>query len=172
MYNTSCDLLLTRTVRADGRLSTGKSGRLKLADSWEQRVVAKDKSWDTLRWKKIISSFILQHGQWKIHVWKVLYLSGGTFGPVLYRCSSWSFKKKKKKRYRPDTFGNTHLSNEDSFITLVAPWREGSRCLWPGSGSGAGDPVDFLCIGVPAGREQWLENPHSHEQSSTRPALL
>ena len=39
---------LTSTWRTEGRLSTGKSGRPSVDDSWEQRVVAMDSSWDTL----------------------------------------------------------------------------------------------------------------------------
>lgn len=40
--------ILTSTWRAGSRLSTGKSGRPRVDDSWEHRVVASDSSWDTL----------------------------------------------------------------------------------------------------------------------------
>lgn len=40
--------ILTSTWRAESRLSTGKSGRPRLDDSWEHRVVARDSNWDTL----------------------------------------------------------------------------------------------------------------------------
>lgn len=40
--------ILTSTWRAGSRLSTGKSGRPRLDDSWEHSIVASDSSWDTL----------------------------------------------------------------------------------------------------------------------------
>lgn len=41
-------VLLTSTWRAGTRLSTGKSGKPRSDDSWEQSVMAKDNSWETL----------------------------------------------------------------------------------------------------------------------------
>lgn len=43
---------LTRTWRAGSRLSTGKSGRPRLDDSWEHSVVASESSWETLTHRK------------------------------------------------------------------------------------------------------------------------
>lgn len=43
---------LTRTWRTGSRLSTGKSGRPRLDDSWEHSVVASESSWETLTHRK------------------------------------------------------------------------------------------------------------------------
>lgn len=43
---------LTRTWRTGSRLSTGKSGRPRLDDSWEHSVVASERSWETLTHRK------------------------------------------------------------------------------------------------------------------------
>lgn len=63
-----------------------------------------------------------------------------------------------------ETFNMTHWSEhlicDAATVYLEVPWRAGSRCLWPGSASGAVDPVDFLYTEGQAGREQWLESLH------------
>lgn len=45
----------TRIWTAAGKLSKGKSGSPRVEDSWEQRVVANDKSWEILGRKRIMN---------------------------------------------------------------------------------------------------------------------
>lgn len=90
---------VTSKWTAGSRLSTGKSGRPRLEDSWEHSVVARDSSCDTLKYK-LQHDVACQEVDFKeFAVPKLfdrftlfIYRSAAMFGPAVYSNSNWSWK--------------------------------------------------------------------------------
>ena len=88
VYSTPCNkqcqscpfFELTKTLTAEARLSTGKSGMARLADSWEQRAVATERSCEILREGKGLSDQLASSST------TALRLSGTAYSNVFFIC--------------------------------------------------------------------------------------
>lgn len=102
VYSTPCNkqcqscpfFELTKTLTAEARLSTGKSGMARLADSWEQRAVATERSCEILREGKGLSDQLASSST------TALRLSGTAYSNVFFNFY-WVVSNKEIKLTQP-----------------------------------------------------------------------